>query len=86
MVQYLMAWDDAHTDGIVCVSREPVVVTCVPREDMRHLATVEQSNLPGIYVLCSSSQRYVGQSYASPPWLRASLDTRKRRASGITRY
>lgn len=65
MVQYLMAWDDAHTDGIVCISREPVVVTCVPREDMRHLATVEQSNLPGIYVLCSSSQRYVGQSYAS---------------------
>lgn len=65
MAQYLMAWDDAHVDGIVCVSREPVVVTCVPREDMRHLATVEQSSLPGVYVLCSSSQRYVGQSYAS---------------------
>ena len=65
MAKHFIIWEDGVEDDIEVYNSEPVIVVHAARGDLEKLATLDEANLPGIYVLYSDNMRYVGQASKS---------------------
>ncbi|WP_129045588.1 GIY-YIG nuclease family protein [Companilactobacillus metriopterae] len=56
---------DGKNDNIYVYHQEPAEVVMANREDINSLTSLEEANLPGIYILIGDNRRYIGQAATS---------------------